>query len=110
VLQNLVTNAAFHAYGDAGGKLGITVRKAVAQEGKVELVVIDEGRGMSDEEAARCTDAFYSTTRTKPGAGLGLFIARHVIEAELGGSMLLETRPGAGVRWTLLLPVATGGV
>jgi two-component system NtrC family sensor kinase len=95
-----------HAYHGDGGPLEITVGKALLHEGMAELVFRDEGRGMGDEEAARCTDAFFTTARGAGGTGLGLFIARHVIEAELGGSMLLETRPGAGVRWTLLIPHA----
>ncbi len=104
VVENLIENAMTHAYGDKGGALELTVRKALLHDGMAELVVADHGRGMSEQEAARCTDAFFTTVRTKPAAGLGLFLARHVVEAELGGSLLLETREGAGVRWTILLP------
>lgn len=106
VFTNLIANVLSHAYHGDGGPLEITVGKALLHEGMAELVFRDEGRGMGDEEAARCTDAFFTTARGAGGTGLGLFIARHVIEAELGGSMLLETRPGAGVRWTLLIPHA----
>jgi two-component system phosphate regulon sensor histidine kinase PhoR len=104
VVEHLVSNALTHAYGHEGGVIEVSVKKALLRDGMAELVVADHGRGMSEEEAARCTDAFYTTTRNKPAAGLGLFVARHVVEAELGGSLLLETKAGAGVRWTVLLP------
>jgi signal transduction histidine kinase len=108
VIVNLLSNAATHAYGPEGGVVNITVGKSLLHDGKTAIVVSDRGRGMSDEEAARCTDAFYTTRRGRSGGGLGLFLARHVTEAELGGSLLLETRPGDGVRWTVLLPMLQG--
>jgi len=105
VITNIITNAAIHAYGAEGGVLEISMRKAVLHDGKVEIRFVDQGRGMSVDEAKRCTDPFYTNARDRKGTGLGLFISRHVMEAELGGSMLLETSVGAGVRWTLLLPM-----
>lgn len=108
VIVNLLSNVAAHAYGAEGGRVTLSVGKALLHDGKMAIVVSDEGRGMSEEEAGRCTDAFYTTRRGRTGGGLGLFLARHVTEAELGGSLLLETRPGAGVRWTVLLPVLRG--
>lgn len=105
IITNIITNASIHAYGAEGGVLEISMRKAILHDGKVEICFVDQGRGMSAEEAKRCTDPFYTNSRDRKGTGLGLFVSRHVTEAELGGSMLLETSVGAGVRWTLLLPM-----
>lgn len=105
VITNIISNAAIHAYGEEGGILEISIRKAVLHDGKVEIRFVDQGRGMSVDEARRCTDPFYTNARDRKGTGLGLFVSRHVMEAELGGSMLLETSLGGGVCWTLLLPM-----
>ena len=108
VITNLVVNAATHAYGPEGGPLRIGIGPATAHPDFAAIVFSDEGRGMSAEVAARCVEPFFTTARTTVGTGLGLFLAKHVVEAELGGSLLLETAPGAGVRWTILVPLAKG--
>ncbi len=103
VLENLVLNAAAHAYGDDGGEVRLTVRSSPLHPDKVEVLVADTGRGMSSEVAQRCTEPFYTTRRAAGHGGLGLFVSRHVTEAELGGALLLDTAEGAGTRWTLVL-------
>ena len=105
VVTNLITNAATHAYGPDGGTLDITIGGSLLHSNQAELLFVDHGVGMSEDVAARCADPFFTTARGK-SSGLGLFVARHVTESELGGALLLETKPGAGVRWTLLLPMA----
>lgn len=106
VVTNLITNAAIHAYGPEGGTLDITIGGSVLNSNWTELLFVDHGVGMSESVAAHCADPFFTTARGT-SSGLGLFVARHVTESELGGSLLLETHPGAGVRWTLLLPMAS---
>lgn len=106
VVTNLITNAATHAYGHDGGTLDITLGGSLLHSNQAELLFVDQGVGMSEDVAARCADPFFTTARGK-SSGLGLFVARHVTESELGGALLLETKPGAGVRWTLLLPMAS---
>ena len=106
VVTNLITNAATHAYGPDGGTLDITIGGSLLHSNRAELLFVDHGVGMSDDVAARCADPFFTTARGK-SSGLGLFVARHVTESELGGALLLETKAGAGVRWTLLLPMAS---
>jgi signal transduction histidine kinase len=106
VVTNLVLNAAKHAYGEVGGPLTIAIARSALHDDTISVVVADQGRGMSEEEANRCFEPFFTTDRGSGSAGLGLFLARHVTEVELRGSLLLETKPGTGVRWTLLLPLA----
>ena len=109
VVTNLVLNAATHAYGDAGGAVTVSVGPSTLHPDKVELVVRDEGRGMSEAERLRCTEPFFTTRRAEGGAGLGLFLVKHIVEAELGGTLLLDTAPGKGTRITALLPRTSGG-
>lgn len=95
-LRNLVENAL-----DSVGPGG-TVRVAGAAEGAwLRLEVLDDGPGMSDAECAAALDFFYTT---KPfGTGLGLPIARRIVEAH-GGDMTLARRPEGGLRARMRLP------
>ena len=69
----------------------------------VSFVVADSGPGISLEEQARIFRPFFS--RDGSGTGLGLAIARELATA-LGGRIELQTEPGLGSRFTLLLPAA----
>ena len=82
-----------------------TVAKIVAQ-GR-ELIVEDEGPGVSADALARLAEPFFrvesSRSKTTGGLGLGLFIARRVAEVH-GGQLIAEARPGGGLRVRLRLP------
>lgn len=96
VLLNLVTNA-YEAM-PAGG---VVTLNAEPQPAAVRLTVADTGAGMDDETRRRLFEPFY-TTKTK-GIGLGLAVARRIVEAH-GGALTAESRPGAGAAFTLTLP------
>lgn len=106
VVTNLVINAATHAYGPEGGALTISVGPSKSHPGRVDIIVQDEGRGMNEEQRQRCTEPFFTTNRAQGSAGLGLFLVKHIVEAEQHGALLLDTEVGKGVRWTLALPRA----
>jgi signal transduction histidine kinase len=82
-----------------------TVAKIVAQ-GR-ELIVEDEGPGVSADALARLAEPFFrvesSRSKATGGLGLGLFIARRVAEVH-GGQLIAEARPGGGLRVRLRLP------
>ncbi|HEY6478143.1 MAG TPA: ATP-binding protein [Polyangia bacterium] len=73
-----------------------------------DLSVSDNGRGMSDEDAARAFEPFYRSPETQglPGTGLGLSIVKRVAQAN-GGTIALRTRPGQGSTFTMNLPLAS---
>lgn len=101
-LLNLMFNAE-HALLPEGGELIISTRR----EGKrVVLDVTDTGSGMRPEVCARVFDAFYSTR--KGGTGLGLPIARKIIEAA-GGTISVRSELGKGSQFTVRFPVAVQG-
>jgi PAS domain S-box-containing protein len=101
VLRNLLDNAA--KYG--GG--GATVRVEMAAVGPdVVLRVLDEGSGVDEEDEARLFEPFYrapSTAATVPGAGIGLFVCRQLVEA-MGGTIRAERRPEQGAAFIVTLP------
>lgn len=107
VLAALVHNALQHTPVDTP----IEVRGEAHPAG-VTIEVIDHGPGMAADTAARAFERFYrgdqSRSRDSGGSGLGLAIAKSIVEAH-GGHIGLHTAPGAGCRFTIVLPVAGAG-
>jgi len=84
-----------------GGNLWITTRQRSATT--VELIIRDDGVGISDEHLAHIFEPFYTTKETG-GSGLGLAISQTIVERH-GGSIAVESRVGQGTTFTILLPV-----
>ena len=101
VLLNLLANALRHT--PAGGEIRITAR----HEGSgVEVSVCDSGPGLSEEDMKRVFDRFYRGTAarsTGPGAGLGLSVAKALVEAH-GGTIWATNRPQGGACFRFTLP------
>ena len=96
VLINLIKNA--HEAGGAADAVALSVRR-VADEFHIE--VADRGSGMSEAVLANALLPFYSTKRS--GTGLGLALAREIVEAH-AGRIQLANRSGGGLRVRLVLP------
>ena len=105
IVANLLTNA--HLYTGEGGEIGISVH---AMRASIEIVVADNGPGMSKEEVGRVFERFYrgqdGGTRA-PGTGLGLSIVRSLVDLQ-GGEIEIESEPGRGTTFRVLLPCAVG--
>lgn len=109
VLSNLLGNVRVHT--DPHTPVAVAVD---ASDADVVVTVRDAGPGMSADAAARAFDRFYrpddSRSRDSGGSGLGLSIAKAVVEAH-GGTIALASRPGAGTTVRFTLPrVATPAV
>lgn len=101
VMDNLLTNAL--KFTPAGGT--VRVIAAAAPQG-VRFSVCDSGPGIPPENLPRLFDRFWTTRKDNPtGAGLGLAIARGIVEAH-GGGIEVESSPGEGARFHVVLPVA----
>jgi signal transduction histidine kinase len=103
VLLNLVQNAIRHTPAD-----GSVTLRAVPAEGSVLVEVRDTGEGIGADDLPRIFDRFYrgDPARTREaGAGLGLAIARGIVEAH-GGRIWVESEPGRGTRFAFTLPAA----
>lgn len=99
VLVNLVVNAV-QAMPD-GGTLTVGTR---ASDSVVSLVVRDTGVGMSPEVQEKIFLPFFSTKDVDEGTGLGLAVVHGIITSH-GGSIEVESHPGGGTRFVVLLPV-----
>ena len=104
VLRNLLENAIIHT--TAGGNIKVT---AVPQSNWVEVRVVDTGEGIPAEELPFIFERFYrvdkSRARATGGSGLGLTIARRLVEAH-GGEIKVQSEVGKGSRFSFTIPTA----
>jgi signal transduction histidine kinase len=104
VLSNLIDNAV--KYSPDGAEVQVMTR---AQDGRVEVAVSDRGPGIPSEQQRFIFEKFGRAKlgdKTKPGTGLGLYIARSIAEAH-GGAIAVESAPSRGATFTLTLPLDT---
>ncbi len=104
VLMNLLSNALRHTPAD--GTVAVTIRHAAAtaaEPGRLTIAVADTGSGIPPEDLPRVFDRFYKSGPS-PGSGLGLTIARKLVEAH-GGEIRVESRVGHGTTITVTLPI-----
>lgn len=105
VLSNLVSNAL--KFTPRGGQIVVSARHDHDQE-MVEVSVADTGSGLSPDDQSRVFDRFYqvgdSLTRSAKGTGLGLPIAKELVE-DHGGAISVESEEGRGSRFFFRLPV-----
>jgi signal transduction histidine kinase len=102
VFVNLFTNAA-HAMSDHGGRL--MVETQTTEEGKrVVVTVTDTGVGIPSHIVPKIFEPFFTTKEKGRGTGLGLSIVREIIRAHRG-TVEVQSTPGEGSTFTVLLPV-----
>jgi signal transduction histidine kinase len=103
VLLNLLTNSLRHTPAD--GSVAVRVEP---QPNEVRVTVEDTGEGLEPDSEQRAFDRFWRSDKARSstrggGAGLGLAIARGLVEAH-GGRIWAENRPGGGARVSFTLP------
>ncbi len=105
VLRNLLSNALRHT--PPGGQIRITAQ--AGPTGFVTVRVQDTGSGIAPEDIPYVFERFWRADRSRArdsgGAGLGLAIARHLVEAH-GGKIGVESQPGRGATFWFTLPIA----
>jgi signal transduction histidine kinase len=107
VLTNLVNNAI--QSGDAGVEVRIGFEETGARAGDgVVLSVCDNGEGISADAIDHIFEPFFTTKDVGKGTGLGLAIAHGIVE-EHGGRITVESEPGRGTRFNLMLPTGSAG-
>jgi signal transduction histidine kinase len=101
VLANLIANAA--KFTPKGGRIQIS---AVHEGDAVRVSVKDSGPGLAADDLQHVFEPFWQAQSTASlGCGLGLKIARAIVEAQ-GGTMWAESEPGNGARFVFTVPVS----
>jgi signal transduction histidine kinase len=100
VMFNLITNARDAM--PAGGTITLSGRH---EDREVRITVADTGAGIPAEIRGRIFDAFFTTKREASGVGLGLSVV-HAIVTRHNGTIAVESTPGQGTRFRIVLPRA----
>jgi signal transduction histidine kinase len=103
VLTNLVLNSVAHAFPD-GARGSVRIAAQALGNDNVEVLFSDDGCGMSAEVRRQVFDPFFTTRRDQGSTGLGLHIVHNIVTNRLGGKINLETRPGAGTKFRIVVP------
>lgn len=106
ILTNLISNA--YKYTPNGGTITVRARR---EDGFVRCEIEDSGVGMSPEQLNRLFTKFWRAddpyVREQPGSGLGLTIARNLVEMQ-GGAMTVTSEKGKGTTFSFTMPVNAG--
>lgn len=103
VFLHLIDNATEAMKGT--GKLGVATRAVGSQ---VEIDVADSGPGIVDELIPVIFDPFVTTKTAGESGGIGLTVVRRIVD-DLGGTVKVRSKPGAGAVFTVVLPVHPHG-
>ncbi|MCC6999989.1 MAG: PAS domain-containing protein [Deltaproteobacteria bacterium] len=102
LLQNAAQAMASVGDGERGGTMTVTTRWRADH---VEVVFEDTGPGIAAADLPRIFDPFFTTKGPGVGTGLGLALSREIVVRH-GGRLECESTPGAGTRFTVVLPAA----
>ena len=98
-IRGIVKNAV-----DATGNPADVACQATTERGLLVIRVQDSGQGIDDETLRRIGEPFFTTKEPGKGTGLGVFLARNVIE-RLGGTIEFSSQPGRGTLVTIRIPL-----
>ncbi len=105
-LLNLVNNAL--KYSQDRKYIGVNLYR---DNGSVKLEVVDQGIGIPQQEQQKIFEKFYRVgdplVHNTKGSGLGLSLVRHIVQAH-GGEVAVDSAPGQGSKFTIVLPVKPG--
>jgi two-component system NtrC family sensor kinase len=100
VVVNLLNNACDAIEGP--GRIAVESR---LMNGDIHVTISDTGHGMDTAQMAKIFDPFYTTKEVGKGTGLGLSVSLSIIES-MGGTLSVQSLPGAGSAFTIVLPVS----
>lgn len=106
LLTNLIQNAVIHGIGQDKDGL-VSVKCKSLGDHDMEIVVEDNGQGMTPETMNKIFDPFFTTRLGLGGSGLGLTIVHNLATGMLGGKIAVESTIGKGTRFIVTLPRIT---
>jgi PAS domain S-box-containing protein len=103
VVANLAGNSISHGFEGIAAGL-IEIRAAPLDEERVQIDYADNGVGIPEANLARIFEPFFTTQMGQGGSGLGLYIVYSLVTGLLGGTIEVDSAPGQGARFILVLP------
>jgi two-component system, NtrC family, sensor kinase len=104
VFLNIITNAV-HAMPEDREQAGkITLRTSLEGKDQVRIEIADNGIGIPEDVLPKIFDPFFTTKEIGKGTGMGLSISYKIIQ-EHGGRILVDTEPGVGTAFSIVLPI-----
>jgi DNA-binding LacI/PurR family transcriptional regulator/signal transduction histidine kinase len=103
LVTNLVVNGIDAQASKGGGVLAIRIGP---RDESIDLEIVDQGEGIRDDVLPRIFEPMFSTRPFGQHIGLGLSIARDIIESEFDGTIKIDTHVGVGTKVTVRLPKA----
>ena len=108
VLLNLCTNAEHAMRGTGGGTLTVQLQaRSDERPPQALLTVRDTGHGIPPAVRDRLFEPFFTTKPLGEGTGMGLAVAHGIVDAH-GGAIAVESAPGGGATFRIVLPLAAG--
>lgn len=109
VITNLIINALVHAFTEPNPANTVWIRASLLpprEDGTplIEIILKDNGVGVSPDHLGRLTEPFFTTKRGIGGTGLGLHIVSNIVTGTLRGTMTYDSRVGDGLAFTVRLP------
>jgi len=102
VFINLIMNSLHHGFSDnQDGQIHL---QGSLEDGRVEVVYRDSGKGMSKETLDHLFEPFYTTKRNGKNSGLGMFIIHNLVHKNLRGNLTCESQVNQGVTFKIGLP------
>lgn len=103
-LRQVCMNLLVNAHQAIKGKGRVTISTNCADESMVVISIVDTGCGIAQETIDRIWDPFFTTKEVGQGVGLGLALTFDIVKRH-GGDIQVDSRPGEGSTFTVLLPV-----
>ncbi|MGB0423892.1 MAG: sensor histidine kinase, partial [Flavobacteriales bacterium] len=102
ILNNLVSNSI--KYRDRTREQSTFELSIQESQNNIEIIAQDNGVGIDEESLPKIYDMFYRIAEDDMGSGIGLYIVKEAID-KMGGSITVESEPGKGCKFTIILPV-----
>lgn len=104
IITNFFNNSIIHGFeGRGDGEIKVIAKKG--EGNTVNLSVVDDGRGIPEENLSRIFDPFFTTKLGEGGNGLGMHIVHNIVSGVLGGSIEVESKVGQGTCFHICLPL-----
>ncbi len=104
ILMNIINNAIDAIGHDSKSAKTITISCSTLRDGRIALQIADTGGGIEDSLLEKVFEPYFST-KGKNGTGLGLYMAKMIVERHIGGTIMAGNIKG-GARFTIIFPLS----